>query len=282
MNTEGLKNCALLAGAGAVVGAWDPVMRALKPFVDFPLTVDGANSYLARLVYLARWFSSDFYNSELHKPYRDVTLEHMIQVKQAIASELAAAEAAGEITHRVTLEPVVRELILSFSTRFMVVTTNWDTVVPNAMRKILRTAYEGELYPQHIHGSVADPSTLYLPSEITQELYRKPEEDKHIGTVHGNVWRNLEQAQRVILYGLSIDPLDAELGQTLAAGWSRSKVEMILIVNPHHSLVAHRVNLLLDRQRDVRVFGLNPETLKREADYTIWRHKPANPTPPAQ
>jgi len=83
---------------------------------------------------------------------------------------------------------------------------------------------------------------------------------------HGRVWKNLEVANRVILYGLAIDPLDAELGQTLAAGWSNSNLEEVFIVNPHHSVVAHRVNLLLGNRRDVRVIGLNAETLEVEED----------------
>jgi hypothetical protein len=77
----------------------------------------------------------------------------------------------------------------------------------------------------------------------------------------------------VILYGISIDPLDAELAQTLASGWSNPNLEEILIVDPNHCLIAHRVNLLIDRRRDVRVIGLNSETMTHEEDYTIWRHQ---------
>jgi hypothetical protein len=266
---ENVKRCALISGAGAVAGAWTPVLRALRRFVDFPLTIDGANSFLARLVYLARWFSSDFYNSETHRPFRDAALRHMKEVKEAIATELVAAEANGEITHRPVLERILKELMLPFSTSVMFVTTNWDTVLSNVITNILRADYDGNLYPQHLHGTAADPNTLYLPSEVTQERYREPAEDQKIGTVHGTVWKNLELAKRVVLYGLSVDPLDAELGQTLAAGWSNPNLEEIFVVDPNHSVVAHRVNLLLDGRKNVRVIGLNAETLNAEAEYTI-------------
>jgi hypothetical protein len=81
----------------------------------------------------------------------------------------------------------------------------------------------------------------------------------------------------VIIYGLAIDPLDAELGQTLAVGWSNHNLEEILIVDPKHEVIAHRVNLLLDTRRDVRVLGLDPSTLEEERDYTIWRHRKMMP-----
>jgi hypothetical protein len=266
------KTSALVAGAGAVEGAWNPVLRALQRFVDMPLTIDGGNSFLARVVYLARWYSSPFYDSQPHSQYRDAALTQLRNVKEAIAEEIISAEASGEITPRVSLKNILYELMLSFGRSMMFVTTNWDTVVPNAVSEIMRPDWDFTFHPIHIHGNAANPSTLYLPSEVTQERYRHPEEDQKIGTTHGTVWKNLELARRVVLYGLSIDPLDAELGQTLAAGWSNPNLETIYIVNPNHSVVAHRVNLLLDSRRDVRVVGLNPETLEPEAEYTVWRH----------
>lgn len=262
------KTSALIAGAGAVEHAWNPVLRALQRFVRVPLTIDGGNSFLARIVYLARWFSSPFYDSQTHSHYRDAALKQLRDVKQAIAEELISAELAGEITHRTSLKPILDQLMLSSGAKIMFVTTNWDTVVPKAICEILRPDWNFVLQPVHIHGSAADPNTLYLPSEVTQERYRQREEDLKIGTIHGTVWKNLELAQRVILYGISIDPLDAELGQTLAAGWSNRNLETIFIVNPNHSLVAHRVNLLLDPRHRVRVIGLNPNTLELEAEYT--------------
>jgi hypothetical protein len=273
MSLAPTKLCALIAGAGAVSGAWSPVLRALQRFVDFPLTIDGANSFLARQVYLARWFSSDHYNAHPNSLYRAAHLERMRDVKEAIADELILAESQGEITHREALERILKELILPCSTSVMFVTTNWDSVLPQAINEILRPDWDFEFLPQYIHGSAADPSTLYLPSEVTQERYRTRAEDQKIGTTHGTVWKNLELAHRVILYGLSIDPLDAELGQTLAAGWSNPNLETVLVVDPMHSVVAHRVNLLLDRRRDVRVMGLNADTLEIEDDYTIRRYR---------
>jgi len=154
----------------------------------------------------------------------------------------------------------------------MLVTTNWDTIVADSIQQLMAANYRLVLHPLHIHGSMMEPSTVYLPSELTREPYRTEADEKALGNIHGSVWRGLENVNRVIVYGLSIDPLDAELSQTLAAGWDNPSLEEIIIINPSHSMVAHRVNLLLNRQRNVRVVSLNPDTLSEEADYTIWRH----------
>lgn len=264
------KQAAIIAGAGAVVGAWKPVLKALQPYHDFPLTPDGANSFLARVVYLLRWFAAldtDFGRDQFRR-----SLEIMNAIKASIAKELRTAEEHAEITPRPNLNLVLQKLLIPYSQSFMLVTTNWDSVIGKSIHRILNVDHHVQLHPLHIHGSTADPATVYLPSEVTNEPYRTPKERKAIGSLHGSIWRGLEKARRVIVYGLSIDPLDAELGQTLASGWSNPNLEEIFIIDPNHKPVAHRVNLLLDRRRDVRVIGLHPDTLAEEADYTIWRH----------
>ena len=259
-------------GRGAVAGAWTPVLGHYNASSIFRLqSMVVTHSLRGR----STWHAGSlplFYDSQPNSQHRDAALKGLCDVKQAIASELISAEMAGEITPRASLEHILKRLMLPFSASMLFVTTNWDTVVPKAISEIMRPDWDFTFQPLHIHGTAADPSTLYLPSEVTQERYRQPDEDQKIGTMHGRVWKNLEVANRVILYGFAIDPLDAELGQTLAAGWSNSNLEEVFIVNPHHSVVAHRVNLLLDNRRDVRVIGLNAETLEVEEDYTIWRH----------
>jgi hypothetical protein len=114
----------------------------LQRFVDVPLTVDGGDSFLARLVYLARWFSSPFCDSEPHSQYRVAALKRLRDVKQAIADELIAAETAGELIHRASLRKILEDLILSAGTQMMFVTTNWDTVLPKAICEIIRVNWD--------------------------------------------------------------------------------------------------------------------------------------------
>lgn len=265
------KTAALIVGAGAVEQAWDPVLRALQPLYDFPLTSDGANSFMARLVYLLRWWCSD--PSDLGKSEKNKHLNFLRQIREAIAHEICQSELRGSISARKELEVLFREWMLPYGNRFILLTTNWDTVVANSIQNFLREDFKVSLNPLHIHGSAADPNTLYLPSEMTKEPYRSRAEENAIGTTHGTAWRALETAQRVVIYGLSLDPLDAELGQTLACGLSNPGIEEILIVNPNHAAVAHRINLLLDFKREIRVTGLNPISMEAEADYTIRRSR---------
>jgi hypothetical protein len=268
------KLIAILAGAGAVENAWEPILKGLQQYNDFPLTADGANSFLARMVYLLRWYSTspgDFGRKQL-----SYYLDFLKQIKSSIATEIRRAERQKSIKARPSLPALLDKLVIPYSTRIILVTTNWDTVIPRAIRNILKPHFNGHLKPLHIHGSTANLSTMYLPSEVTKEPYREKKHEMEIGSIHGAMWSALEQAHRVIVYGLSIDPLDSELAQTLAAGWSNPNLEEIFIVDPNHELIAHRVNLLLDRTRDVRVVGLNHATMVEEMEYTIWRHhKPA-------
>lgn len=262
---------ALIVGAGAVQNAWAPVLRALQPYYDFPLTSDGANSVLARIVYLLRWWSQN--QSPVAEGQLKVHKELLVEIRRAISQELKAAQGQGELTVRPEFESVIDAMLMAHSTSFMLVTTNWDTVVPDALSRHLNRTSNGTVTRLHIHGSIANPDTLYLPTEVTFEPYRTHAEDQTIGGLHGISWRGLEKAHRAVVYGLSLSPLDAELAQTLAAGWSNPNLREINVVAPDHELVAHRVNLLLDPRREVIVKGYAPGDLKTGHDYTVRRQR---------
>ena len=271
LNDPTKKKIALITGAGAVEGAWDPILKALVPFHDFPLSADGANSFLTSLIYQLRWCALTQEIGEENKQSLVDKLEIFRRVKDSMIAELKKAERKGAIKPRPILEKILLELVIKYSPYMILISTNWDSVVPDSVAKIFEKHSCEWCGPIHLHGDTKKLSTMYLPSEITKEPYRKNKDEQMLGSIHTTALLLLEHAHRVIVYGLSIDPLDAELGQTLAAGWSNHNLDEIFIVNPDHKLVAHRVNLLLDRRRDVRVIGLNPETLVEEADYTIWR-----------
>lgn len=268
------KLCGIVVGAGAVRNAWAPVLRALQPYHDFPLTADGANSFLARLVYLLRWWSA--VDTDLAKQEREKLVTFLKEIRESIAKELKAAEEKMEIVVRHEFANIINRFLIPYCNNFMLITTNWDTVVGSALDAHMTKDFECAVRPLHIHGSIDNPDTLYLPTEMAKEPYRSEQEEQHLGRMHGAIWRGLEGAHRVIVYGLSISPLDAELGQTLAAGWSNQNLKEILVISPNHEEVAHRVNLLLDRRRDIEVKGFAPDKLGVEHNYTIWRHK-ANP-----
>lgn len=235
--------------------------------MGFALTPDGANSILARLVYLMRWFSNS--PGTLAEESLVQTRTEYNRIKAEVAKSIMDAERRGLLKARPALGLILDKLIMSHSSTFSLITTNWDSVVPNAVRSHLRRNYVGDIHPLHVHGIADNPDLLYLPSEVTKEKYRTHDEEQQVGGIHGSVMTALEGCQRVVLFGLSLDPLDAELCQTLYSGWNHPGLREIYIVNPDHARVAHRVNLLLDPSKKVSVFGCDADTVKTVADYSV-------------
>lgn len=68
-------------------------------------------------------------------------------------------------------------------------TTNWDTVFENELKKIVVDDhdYKANIIEVHyLHGNIHNGNLIYLPSEIVDEPYRTDEEKKYfwIGTQH--------------------------------------------------------------------------------------------------
>jgi hypothetical protein len=263
---------ALIVGAGAVANSWAPVIRAIESEYDFSLTADGATSAMARWVYLMRWYALS--------PNADAK-KHLASAKgivgrvaERIKAELLAAQRAGELSTRPEFPDITDRLVRHRGDRFFVLSTNWDTVVEDSLSARLSTPVRRvSIEALHVHGSARAGEPLYLPTEVTKEPYRSRAEENTIGGLHGSMMTALEGARWVVVYGLSLSPLDAELCQALAAGWSNPIIEGIDVVVPAHDLavVAHRVNLLLDPRRRVRVTGFDPTRLDQPVDYTVQR-----------
>jgi hypothetical protein len=258
---------AIMVGAGAVENSWAPVIRALQPYYPLPLTQDGANSILARAVYLLRWYAS--LPGEDAKMNLRLVKDFVLEVKKRICEELIAAEASGELHIRPQFYELIDRLIVPRSHGLLFITTNWDTVAERAAHAHLDKKFKGQIHALHIHGSTKKEDTLYLPTEVTREQYRSREEDQEIGGIHGAIMRGLENARWGVVYGLSMSPLDAELCQTFAAGWDNRYLERLDIVVPDHEVVAHRINLLLSHKQPVAVYGFNPGNLAQSTNYTV-------------
>jgi hypothetical protein len=165
---------ALIVGAGAVENAWRPVLRALQPYYDFPLTEDGANCVLARLVYLLRWYASD--SSDLGIKELAELKTFLVEIRNAICTEIDKSEKEKELHVRKEFASIVDEMLIRYSTTFMLVTTNWDNVAGGELSQRLNRTMTGVVRPLHIHGSTSKGDIMYLPTEMTKEPYRTPEE----------------------------------------------------------------------------------------------------------
>ncbi len=255
------KSIALVVGAGAVENSWNPIIRAFKKVCKWELDADGANFSFARIIYLMRFYSQ-IKHPEAKENF-DVMKENITILKEQIAEELKIAQATGEIYERKAFKAVLEKFIFSNSNRFCLISTNWDTVIDNSINSYIKlnNIMHSDLKTFHIHGSINSPEHMYLPSEITNESYRTEEEDKLHGSNHASMISLLHEANTIVIYGLSLDPLDAELSQALFAGMDSKKLEKIIIVNPDHTKIAKRMLLLLNTRGNmtkVKIECYNP------------------------
>ena len=191
----------LLVGCGAVKEAWAPVCRALKRDVsrDMPMWPDLANQEMARVVHLLRFFgpngkvkqSADF----------DSLREAHAQLRKAICEELQSAhlEPQRELDHVVAA-------FVPLAADFVVLNANWDDAVDKRVKRL-----HGRTRVKHIHGTMEDSNTLYLPTEISVDAFRSDAEKRALSIESRDAIRELEDATQVVVYGLSLSPLDAEL-----------------------------------------------------------------------
>lgn len=200
----------------------------------------------------------------------EIMKSNISKLKQNISNELKKAQSSGELRPRSNLKDIVEKFVAPNINKGLLVTTNWDEVINIAINRLYRSnnpTPNRDIECFYIHGNINLPEELYLPSEITQENYRTKKEELKLGKNHGSFMSALEQGNKTILYGISLDPLDAELNQTLAAGWSSSNLEEIVIINPNHAKVAERVILLLDIRYPVKIIAYDPGDLSNKIEY---------------
>lgn len=263
------KNIILVVGAGAVENAWNPVIRAVNRTLNINTDADGANFLFARHIYLFRFYAKVASNGS-YKEFLDIMKSNISILKENIANELKSAQKNGEIRPRRNFKEIVEKFVTPDIDKAFLVSANWDEVIDKEINRLYSSNYprpNSQIECFHIHGSIHSPEELYLPSEITQENYRTWDEESRMGRNHESLMSLLHGANRIVLYGISLDPLDAELNQTLAAGWASPKIEDIIIVNPSHEKVAKRVKLLLDPRYPAKITGYGPNDLGTGIEY---------------
>jgi hypothetical protein len=267
MNIGKNQSVALFVGAGAVKNAWAPIIRAMQPdYFKETLSVDGATSGLARLVYNLRWFSNSPGDT------LDKCRQIMEHVKMSICEEIKASQQINEISVRDEFWSIIEQITFSDCKRLMIVSTNWDTVVEDAINtipKIKEMFGNLKLFAAHVHGVYLDPKIIYLPTEMIEEPYRTNEEKQFLGKMHLAVMQATSFAETIIFYGLSISPLDAELTQIVAACMDNDNIQSIKVIDPCHKIVAERINLLLKNPTKKTVHGYHPSNLHALVDYSL-------------
>ncbi len=249
---------ALFVGAGAVERAWDPIVSALQHFSPIVINADQASCMLTRSVFLSRFFASYAGPDGVNVSY-----DLLEKQKFRIAEELKLAEKSGLIRARSDIEWVVNHLLLPRSPVFYVVSTNWDCTVDIAIQNILSVQVGTETKVFHLHGSYIDPASLYLPSEISSEPYRDEFQTQKIGGMHVGLMGALSDLEHLVIYGLSLDPLDAELNQTLAAVIDSAAIKTIEIVDLEPEKVADRIVLLMKNPTLPNIKYIKPINIRK-------------------
>jgi hypothetical protein len=226
---------AFLIGSGAIDGAWQPVCAAIRDVYGerVPNTSAAANTIFASLVYELRWsFQVRRTTPRTQLPQLDRQRARLLakyaRVKRRIAFRLRNAERSGELSVR----PPLRDLITQHvGPTPCVFTTNWDRTLERFLGENYRT------YPPvvHLHGSSKDSKSLYLPSEVIEEPYRARKENRAFGGRAVQMIQVIERCERLVVYGLSFDPLDAELGVVVAS--AAADIKEIVVVDPMPEIV---------------------------------------------
>jgi hypothetical protein len=256
----------IIVGAGAVENVWIPIVNAIKVVTDQTVDIDGANCFFARLIYLLRFYSKIPHTDA--KRYLKISRENAETLKNGICEEIKIAQSKGFLKPRNEFRKILRKFAFNDSKNSVgLISTNWDTVIDDDVDDLLKQIYSGRqtLKCFHIHGSIEFPEHLYLPSETTQENYRSDTENKKFGLNHAKTIQFLEQATQILIYGLSLDPLDAELSQVLAgAGYPNNQLQEIIIVNPDYERIKNRVKVLMFPRNNIKIRCFSPEDLERE------------------
>jgi hypothetical protein len=225
----------LLAGSGAVRNSWAPVNRALK-FLGLFVPDEGANFVFSTLVFQLR--SLYELTRSLRRPpsfvkeLRDQRLKEFQLVRSCIGYELLRALEQEELTVR----PELKGITDRFGPIGGLITTNWDDALDT----------EVELpgaYICHLHGYARNAGSLYLPSETHDEPYRLKKEKtllrEHIAHASTLLGRRMKH---LIVWGLSLSPLDIELGRLLATAVHTRRCR-ITVIDPRAYEVAQRIRV---------------------------------------
>lgn len=254
---------AILVGAGAVENAWEPILTCFKPINGQETDADTANFLFAKSICAMRLYSKS--------PKGIVQLKEeqalVKSLKEAISLSLKFAQQRGTLKPRKEFQSVLNKFVFANpSNLFGFVSTNWDTVIDCEVARLVKERllnHNGKVF--HIHGCIEEHEHLYLPSETSQENYRSDEENEKLSYDHFGAYKFFSEGNVIILYGISLDPLDAELNLFLNGVLTESKtIREIIIINPDYQKIRKRVKILLWPRTDITIRCFSPENLETE------------------
>jgi len=255
---------AILTGAGAIENAWEPILKCFRPITGHETDADTANVLFAKSICAMRLYSKSPKGIKQLKEEQELVKS----MKDAVCLSLKMAQQSGLLKPRPEFRALLDKFVLSKPNNlFGFVSTNWDTVIDAEADRWVKDRYHDIESAKvfHLHGSIEAHEHIYLPSETSMENYRTDEENHEYGYSHYTTYDFLEKANSIILYGLSFDPLDAELSLMLNGALKQSKtLSEIIIANPDFKTVRKRVKILLWPRNDITIRCFRPENLEVE------------------
>jgi hypothetical protein len=249
----------LMIGTGAVENAWNPIRAALR---DLNRSFhDGTENFVfAKLIYELRWYfqiresmpeSARLRLERAHK----VQLREYRRLKGMIARNLRAAEQTGTLK----IAPALAEVIAAFVPgEACIITTNWDRSIDKFVREKYRSP-RPRIF--HLHGDSRSAGSLYLPSEVIEERFRTEVQNERLREAAGRTMIALGRCEMLIVYGLSFDPLDAELSSVTGGAFSDTATpKKILVFDLNPVPVAQRMHVLFPDCPCIEARGIEPRS----------------------
>lgn len=268
----------LLVGSGAQLNAWEPVKRALRRVGSLDIeSPDEANAILAHIVQTRRYFAL----ATSYLRGRNDAAEHQPLANGLKESDIAYARVSGAIRHElgiaeeasdgIRLRPEFNDVwntVVGVGDRICMMTTNWDRALSSEMMRRWRSADDDVV--MHLHGDRRDAAGFLLPTEMTFEPYRSDADIRLLTERRRALMTSFEEANRVVIYGLSFGPLDAELAQVVAFGMESARVKSVEIIDPDHRRVARRLMAIIPSQRP-KILGRDPSKLQSVVQHAWTR-----------
>lgn len=270
----------LITGAGSIKNAWLPINRALG--TDEKRSSEFANTYLSGIVHELRIFSKLTVPNQEDKNLlptfekrQKTLLENYNELKSKISIELNNSLKNGELH----LRPEFKQLIsLHCEEKPNVITTNWDHAIQGF---VTETWGEGN-WVNFLHGSVSEVHaftpggkachSLLLPSESSFEPYFSEATENHLSTYRFLAQGALSEAKKLILYGISLSPLDAELNIALSSVFNKQIIKEIIIINPMYEIIIQRlkaIKLIGKSEIKIKVLATDPTGKKKQKKINI-------------
>jgi hypothetical protein len=232
MDKSDLSETVFIVGAGAEVDPWEPVIAAINDALKpAPAVTDstGASWWLAQHVYHRRAFHSDYVSKKASEGKAGEMLasararidEIDRQLKQSINRHLLGACQDGRLTLQPQFLEIARQSSWGHRPRYL--TTNWDPLLAAFVmsRRPGEEVTTGEVTMIHgaCDGLLPRKLELFLPTEVQPDIHHDPEASDYFSRAIGSLWRAVAGAQQnLVLYGLSLDPHDAELCSKITLG----------------------------------------------------------------